>query len=85
MQVIITVQHDEKLNVFNLLPEKFTINEVQEIYETIFEKPFLRANFQTIYFVFLKEKIMLIMYRALKDLQISRVSLKPIKKAFYQI
>jgi hypothetical protein len=37
---------DEKLNVFNLLPEKFTINEVQEIYETIFEKTYIRTNFQ---------------------------------------
>ncbi len=37
---------DEKLNVFNLLPEKFTMNEVQEIYETIFEKTYIRTNFQ---------------------------------------
>lgn len=37
---------DEKLNVFNLLPEKFTISEVQEIYETIFEKTYIRTNFQ---------------------------------------
>ena len=37
---------DQKLNAFNLLPEKFTINEVQEIYETIFEKTYVRTNFQ---------------------------------------
>ncbi len=37
---------DEKLNVFNLLPEKFTIADVQEIYETIFERTYVRTNFQ---------------------------------------
>lgn len=37
---------DEKLNVFNLLPEKFTIADVQEIYETIFERTYIRTNFQ---------------------------------------
>lgn len=37
---------DEKLNVFNLLPEKFTMKDIQDIYETIFEKPFVRTNFQ---------------------------------------
>ena len=37
---------DEKLNAFNLLPEKFTMKEVQDIYETIFEKEFQRTNFQ---------------------------------------
>ena len=37
---------DEKLNVFNLLPESFTMKEVQEIYETIFEKEYIRTNFQ---------------------------------------
>lgn len=37
---------DEKLNVFNLLPEKFTIAQVQEIYETIFERTYVRTNFQ---------------------------------------
>ncbi len=37
---------DEKLNAFNLLPEKFTMKEVQGIYETIFEKRFVRPNFQ---------------------------------------
>jgi hypothetical protein len=37
---------DEKLNIFNLLPEKFTIAEVQEIYETVFERKYDRTNFQ---------------------------------------
>jgi 8-oxo-dGTP diphosphatase len=37
---------DEKLNIFNLLPEKFTISDVQEIYETIFERTYVRTNFQ---------------------------------------
>jgi 8-oxo-dGTP diphosphatase len=37
---------NEKLNAFNLLPEKFTISEVQEIYETINEKTYTRTNFQ---------------------------------------
>lgn len=37
---------DEKLIAFNLLPETFTMREVQELYEAIFEKPFARNNFQ---------------------------------------
>lgn len=37
---------DQKFNAFNLLPEKFTMNEVQQIYETIFERKFTRSNFQ---------------------------------------
>ncbi|GGC05286.1 NUDIX hydrolase [Dyadobacter sediminis] len=37
---------DEKLIAFNLLPETFTMKEVQELYETIFDKPFARNNFQ---------------------------------------
>lgn len=37
---------DEKINAFNLLPETFTMKEVQELYETIFEKTFVRTNFQ---------------------------------------
>ena len=35
-----------KINAFNLLPEKFTMKEVQDIYETIFEKEFQRTNLQ---------------------------------------
>jgi 8-oxo-dGTP diphosphatase len=37
---------DQKLIAFNLLPETFTMKEVQELYETIFDKPFARNNFQ---------------------------------------
>lgn len=37
---------DQKFNAFNLLPEKFTMKEVQQIYETIFERKFTRSNFQ---------------------------------------
>lgn len=40
-------QHlDEKIIGFNLLPETFTIREVQELYETVYDKPFARNNFQ---------------------------------------
>lgn len=37
---------DEKLTAFNLLPETFTMKEVQELYETIFDRTFVRTNFQ---------------------------------------
>jgi 8-oxo-dGTP diphosphatase len=37
---------DHKLIGFNLLPETFTIREVQELYEAIYDKPFARNNFQ---------------------------------------
>ncbi len=37
---------DEKLSAFNLLPETFTMKEVQELYEAIFDKTFVRTNFQ---------------------------------------
>ncbi|GAB3318394.1 NUDIX domain-containing protein [Larkinella ripae] len=37
---------DQKLNAFNLLPETFTMKDVQELYETIFDKAFARNNFQ---------------------------------------
>jgi 8-oxo-dGTP diphosphatase len=37
---------DSKLSVFNLLPEKFTMKDIQDIYETILKKEFVRANFQ---------------------------------------
>ncbi len=37
---------DEKLIGFNLLPETFTMREVQELYEAIYDKPFARNNFQ---------------------------------------
>ncbi len=37
---------DQKLIAFNLLPDTFTIKEVQELYEAIYGKPFARNNFQ---------------------------------------
>lgn len=37
---------DQKLIAFNLLPETFTMKDVQELYETIFDKHFARNNFQ---------------------------------------
>lgn len=40
------VNLDQKLIAFNLLPGTFTMKEVQELYEAIFDKPFARNNFQ---------------------------------------
>lgn len=37
---------DQKLSAFRLLPETFTMKEVQELYEAIFDRPFARNNFQ---------------------------------------
>jgi len=37
---------DEKINAFNLLPDTFTMKEVQEVYEAISSKTFVRTNFQ---------------------------------------
>jgi 8-oxo-dGTP diphosphatase len=37
---------DEKLIAFNLLPDTFTMKEVQELYETIYDRPLARNNFQ---------------------------------------
>ena len=37
---------DQKLIGFNLLPETFTMKELQELYEAIFDKPLARNNFQ---------------------------------------
>lgn len=37
---------DQKLIAFNLLPETFTMKELQQLYEAIFDKPFARNNFQ---------------------------------------
>ncbi|WP_460972157.1 NUDIX hydrolase [Spirosoma migulaei] len=37
---------DRKLDVFNLLPETFTMKEAQELYEALLEKPLARNNFQ---------------------------------------
>lgn len=37
---------DQKLIAFSLLPETFTMREVQELYESIFDRAFARNNFQ---------------------------------------
>ncbi|MDI9877829.1 hypothetical protein QM491_00200 [Flectobacillus sp. LYT7W] len=37
---------NELSNIYNLLPEQFTMKEIQDIYETILEKTFIRTNFQ---------------------------------------
>ncbi|MDJ1486269.1 NUDIX domain-containing protein [Cytophagaceae bacterium YF14B1] len=37
---------DQKLIGFTLLPEIFTMKDLQELYETIYDKPFARNNFQ---------------------------------------
>jgi ADP-ribose pyrophosphatase YjhB (NUDIX family) len=36
----------KNLHAFKLLPETFTMKEVQALYEAIFDKPFVRTNFQ---------------------------------------
>lgn len=37
---------DENLLAFKLLPEKFTMKDVQQVYETIYDNTFVRTNFQ---------------------------------------
>ena len=37
---------DEKINAFNLLPETFTMREVQEVYEAVCGRTLVRTNFQ---------------------------------------
>jgi ADP-ribose pyrophosphatase YjhB (NUDIX family) len=37
---------DTNLLSFNLLPKKFTMKDLQEVYETVLDKPFARNNFQ---------------------------------------
>ena len=37
---------DQKLIGFNLLPETFTMREVQELYEAVYSRPFVITNFQ---------------------------------------
>ena len=37
---------DQKLIGFNLLPETFTMREVLELYETVYNRPFVITNFQ---------------------------------------
>lgn len=37
---------DQKLIGFNLLPETFTMREIQELYEAVYDRPFANNNFQ---------------------------------------
>lgn len=37
---------DQKLLAFNLLPETFTMRELQELYEAVYNRPFVITNFQ---------------------------------------
>ncbi len=37
---------DRKLIGFNLLPREFTMRELQELYEAVYDRGFIRANFQ---------------------------------------
>jgi ADP-ribose pyrophosphatase YjhB (NUDIX family) len=37
---------DQKLIGFNLLAEKFTMRELRELYEAVYDRPFTRSNFQ---------------------------------------
>lgn len=37
---------DDRLLGFNLLPEKFTMKELQQLYEAVYNRPFRRNNFQ---------------------------------------
>lgn len=37
---------DAQLAAFNLMPETFTMGELQQVYETILDKPMLRTSFQ---------------------------------------
>lgn len=37
---------DEKISAFKLLPDTFTMKEVQGVYESIFKREFVRTNFQ---------------------------------------
>jgi len=39
-------QFDDHLVGYNLLPDTFTMKELQQLYETVFDKPFRRNNFQ---------------------------------------
>lgn len=42
----IRLQFDEGRLAFYLLPEQFTMKEVKRLYETVFQRPFARNNFQ---------------------------------------
>ncbi len=43
---MLRINFDHKLMWFNLLPETFTMKEIQHLYETVYNRPFPRNNFQ---------------------------------------
>ncbi len=43
---VLRLHLDMKLLGFNLLPEKFTMKDLQHLYEAVYDKPFRRSNFQ---------------------------------------
>jgi hypothetical protein len=45
-QEALRINFDRKLIGFNLLPETFTMKELQELYEAVYNKPFASNNFQ---------------------------------------
>ena len=40
------IHFDDHVVGYNLLPETFTMKELQQLYETVFDKPYRRNNFQ---------------------------------------
>lgn len=43
---VLRLQLDRKLIAFNLLPESFTMRELQKLYEAVYDRPFPNNNFQ---------------------------------------
>ncbi len=43
---MLRVNFDHKLMWFNLLPKMFKMKELQQLYETVYDTPFPRNNFQ---------------------------------------
>ena len=43
---ILRLQLDRKLIAFNLLPETFTMRQLRELYEAVYDRPFRSNNFQ---------------------------------------
>jgi hypothetical protein len=43
---ILRLHLDNKLLGFNLLPAKFTMKELQQLYEAVYKRPFRRNNLQ---------------------------------------
>lgn len=43
---MLRINFDHQLMWYNLLPDTFTMKELQHLYETVYDKPFRRNNFQ---------------------------------------